>query len=111
MSQLAPQGPRGLAVERPSDLEPAAHDRSRRHEPPRGAVELDLDASAWPLVQGGDDHLYESVSASAPTPAATAAATAAAFAAFVVPPPFPEPPFSDIASCSSATGSSRAETT
>src|SRR5581483_11825303 len=98
-TELPREGTRGLAVERPSYGETAPDDGVRGREPPRGAVELDLDAPPRPLAQRGDDaHGYSA----APT-SATAAAAAAAFAALLDGSPF--------SGTSSSTGSRRAETT
>jgi hypothetical protein len=54
-AKLAAERPRRLAVERPADDEARADHGVDGHQPPRGAVELNLDAPARPLVQRRDD--------------------------------------------------------
>ncbi len=78
-AELAGEGPGGLPVERAPDGEARAHDRVGGNDPPRHAVELDLDAAARPFPQRRD-LLYGDYSSAAPT-SASAAAAAAAFAA------------------------------
>src|SRR4051794_27309799 len=103
-SQLAPERPGGLAVERATDREAGPHHRVGGNEPPRPAVEIDLDTVARPLPQRGDDgrsYAYSSEEG-APT-SASAAAAAATFAAL--------PAGAPLLSASSTSGISRAETT
>jgi len=54
-AELAPEQPRRVAVERAPDRQAGPHDGIGRHEPPRGAVELDLDLPPRPLAQRRDD--------------------------------------------------------
>jgi hypothetical protein len=109
-AELPGERPRRLTIERASDDETRARGRVDRHEPPRGAVEMDLDAAARLLAQRRDDGCAYAASASSPSsppaPAPTAAATAATAAAFdalLLPLPF--------SGASSTTGSRRAEIT
>jgi hypothetical protein len=53
-SQLSPQPPRALPIERDADIEARREHDLGRQSPPRLALQLDLDACPWPSAQGAN---------------------------------------------------------